>query len=78
MFCGTCWLLAAVMRFSLRSQRPSSCICFGLSIAVFEGSPELHDGTVAVELNDGRSVAALTGSDPEALRRHVAQEPASS
>jgi hypothetical protein len=38
----------------------------------------IPDGMVAVELNDGRRVAALTGSDREAVCRYLAKQAASS
>jgi len=34
------------------------------------------DGMIAIDLNDGRRVFAPAGSDPEAVRRHVAEQEA--
>jgi transposase-like protein len=54
---------------------PSEDTCSSSSSPlVLQNLMPIPDGMVAIDLNDGRRVFAPIGSDPEAVRRHVAEQ----
>ena len=63
--------LAAVKLADGRSEDACSSSSSPLVLQDLMPTP---DGMIAIDLNDGRRVFAPIGSDPEAVRRHVAEQ----